>query len=111
MNEARKVKSEMEATASAAERGEGGTLTGYASAGFDIDLYKGPKRLTVIIYSKASAALAMAVHFSSQRRTGTGHIRAALYKFTTKTGITRYPIGKNYKTFFGEAKGNKKNSF
>ena len=110
MIEARKVQAEMSATASSAERGSGGTLTGYAAAGFGIEVVKGKKRMSAIIYSKASSALAMAVHFSSQRRTGTGHIRAALYKFTNKLGVIKYPVGKNYSRFFGESKANRRHN-
>ena len=106
ITEANKVKAEMQATASSAENGAGGNITGYAAAGFEVDIVKGKKRMSAIIYSKAPAAIAMAVHFYTQRRDGVGHIRAALYRFTTKMGVVKYSIGKNYATQFGESASN-----
>lgn len=98
ITEAHKVANEAAATASEAENGAGGTLTGYAAAGFDVVYKTGTKRPKVYIVSKAEEALALAVHFYTQRRDGIGHLRAALYKFTKRNNVTKYPVGKNYKT-------------
>lgn len=80
---AQKVQSEAQATASDAENGGGGTIDGYASAGFSV-VYegRGGKRPRVNIVSNADGETAMAAHFNSQRKNGVGHLRAALYKIT-----------------------------
>ena len=88
ITEAHKVANEAAATASEAENGAGGTLTGYAAAGFDVVYKTGTKRPKVYIVSKAEEALALAVHFYTQRRDGIGHLRAALYKFTKRNNVT-----------------------
>jgi hypothetical protein len=96
--EGHKVASEARSTASSAENGAGGKLDGYAGAGFSVDIVKGRRRQYGIIQSNADPEMAKAVHFYTQRRDGIGHLRAALYKFTNKLGVTKYPIGKNYKS-------------
>lgn len=80
---AQKVAAEAQATASAAENGPGGRLDGYSDAGFRVDYEsRGGKRPRVNVVSNAPADVALAAHFNSQRKTGVGHLRAALYKFT-----------------------------
>lgn len=82
---ARKVASEAQATASEAENGPGGRLDGYADSGFSVEYEsRGGKRPRVNIKSNAPGDVALAVHFNSQRKTGVGHLRAALYKFTQR---------------------------
>lgn len=76
------VRSEAQATADDAQNGEGGTIDGYAQAGFSIELVGRGKRPRVDIRSNASPEVATAAHFNSQRKNGVGHLRAALYKFT-----------------------------
>lgn len=80
---AQDVASEAQATASDAEGGPGGTIDGYAAAGFSVVYQsRGGKRPRVNIVSNADGETAMAAHFNSQRKDGVGHLRAALYKFT-----------------------------
>ena len=79
--EASKVQAEMEATASSAENGPGGTLDGYAAAGFTADVEARGKRSRAVVRSNADPGLALRVHFHTQRRDGVAHLRAALYKF------------------------------
>lgn len=92
------VLAEAEATASDAEKGAGGNIDGYASAGFTKMKYKGGTRAEAIIVSKASEAIALAAHFYTQRRDGVGHLRAALYRFTKGINHKKYAVGKNYRT-------------
>ena len=71
------------ATADAAQKGPGGTLTGYAEAGFAVEWQaRGGKRPRVNVRSLADAKTAMAVHFYTQKRDGVAHLRAALYSET-----------------------------
>ncbi len=79
------VAAEASATASSAEGGEGGRITGYASAGFDVEFQARPgARPRVNVKSNAPGEVAMAAHFNSQRKNGVGHLRAALYRFTSR---------------------------
>jgi hypothetical protein len=82
--EAQTVKSIAESSASAAEEGAGGTITGYADAGFEIRWDMRGRRPRVIIASLADSKTATAVHFHTQKRDGVAHLRAALYKITTR---------------------------
>jgi hypothetical protein len=67
------------ATASSAENGPGGTISGYAEAGFIVSWYPGGKgRPSVHVTSKADIKTALAAHFHTQKRDGVGHLRAAL---------------------------------
>lgn len=82
---AQKVASEAAGTASAAENGAGGRIDGYAAAGFSVQYEsRGNKRPRVNIVSNADPKISMAAHFHTQKRDGVGHLRAALYKFTTR---------------------------
>lgn len=75
------VRSEAQGTADDAQNGPGGTIDGYAQAGFTVELVGRGKRPRVDIRSNASPEVALAAHFNSQRKNGVGHLRAALYKF------------------------------
>lgn len=82
---AQKVASEAASTASAAENGSGGSIDGYAAAGFSVQYEsRGSKRPRINIVSNADPKISMAAHFFTQRRDGVGHLRAALYKFTSR---------------------------
>lgn len=81
---ANKVRSEAQATATSAENGAGGTIDGYASAGFTVEWEQRGARPRVNVRSNAPTETAMAAHFHTQKRDGVGHLRAALYKFTTR---------------------------
>ena len=91
-DQANDVASRARSTASDAENGPGGTITGYASAGFKVELKKGPKRNTYMVVSNADPKVSLAAHFNSQRKNGVGHLRAALYAFAAS---------RNYKTYNG----------
>lgn len=96
MDVANKVKREAESTASDAENGPGGKITGYASAGFTVKYEKRSKRPVIKIISNADGETATAVQFYTQRKNGIGHLRAALYKYTTTKRVKKYPVGKPY---------------
>ena len=82
---ANSVKGEMEATASDAEKGPGGDLDGYASAGFATEWEaRGGRRPRINIKSLADPYLAIRVNLATQARNGIMHLRAALYKFTDR---------------------------
>jgi hypothetical protein len=100
MDLANNVKREAEATASDAENGPGGKITGYASAGFTVKYEKRSKRPVVKIISNADGETATAAHFNSQRKNGIGHLRAALYKYSTTKRVKKYPVGKPYSSQF-----------
>lgn len=79
------VAAEAQQTASDAENGAGGSIDGYAAAGFSV-VYdgRGGKRPQVLVKSNADSKTATAAHFHTQRRDGIAHLRAALYKFTQR---------------------------
>jgi hypothetical protein len=89
MKIAEQVRTEAARTASEAEKGPGGKLTGYASAGFKTEYDKRSKRPVAKIISNADGQMATRVHLSTQRRNGVGHMRAALYSFTTTKKVKR----------------------
>jgi hypothetical protein len=79
------VAAEANSTASDAEQGPSGRISGYASAGFSVEFQVRPgARPRVNVKSNAPGDIALAAHFSSQRRNGVGHLRAALYRFTSR---------------------------
>lgn len=82
--EAQAVKSRAEATASDAEEGAGGTLDGYASAGFTIKWIMRGRRPRIEIHSNADPKTITGVHFHTMKRDGIAHLRAALYSITTR---------------------------
>lgn len=85
MNVAHDVQAEASSTASAAEKGPGGRIDGYAAAGFSVKWeQRGGKRPRVIIQSNADGETALKAHLYTQIVNGVGHLRAALYKFTTR---------------------------
>ncbi len=74
-----------QATAQSAQLGPEGRLTGYAEAGFEVELetrFAGRPRVN--IRSLADIKTALAAHFYTQRRDGVGHLRAALYSITSR---------------------------
>jgi hypothetical protein len=85
IGEGQKVQANAQATASAAEKGPGGRLDGYASAGFKVS-WANPSagRPRVEVTSQADIKTATGVHFFTQKRDGVAHMRAALYKITTR---------------------------
>lgn len=85
MGVAKNVAAEAQSTADGAQEGPEGDITDYASAGFSVEWdSRGGKRPRVNIRSNASPQVALAVHFHTQKRDGVGHLRKALYKFTTR---------------------------
>jgi hypothetical protein len=87
MTFAENVKNHAEATAQEAQQGPGGTISGYAEAGFQIEWDNSRSRLPrVLIKSKADSKTITAVHFYTMKRDGVSHLRNALYKFTVRGG-------------------------
>lgn len=80
----KQVAGEAQATASDAEKGPGGTLDGYAAAGFSVVWENRGRRPRVIIKSNASPQTALRVLFYTQKKSGVAHLRRALYKFTRR---------------------------
>lgn len=78
------VASEAASTAQDAQQGPGGTISGYAEAGFDVIYEHRGSRPRVKVMSLADAETASAAHFYTQKRDGVGHLRRALYKFTRR---------------------------
>ena len=72
------VKAAAEASAQDAQNGPGGRLEGYAEAGFDVIWDSRGKRPRVNIVSLADPAMALRVHFYTQKRDGVSHLRKAL---------------------------------
>lgn len=93
------VKSEAEATASDAEEGPGGRISGYADAGFEVQWEsRGGKRPRVLIVVKADKKTFLAAHFHYLLKTGYGHMAAAIYSVSRSGGKRRAPGLKfNYK--------------
>lgn len=80
------VKGSAESTASDAEKGEGGSLTGYASAGFSAEWEPRSKRPRAIVKSNINDGTQWRVHFATIKRWGVAHLRLALYRHTKKGG-------------------------
>lgn len=81
------VQANAEATASDAEKGDGGRISGYAAAGFTTQyVTESGRRPRVIIKSNADMETFMRTHFSTQKRWGVAHLRQALYKITKRGG-------------------------
>lgn len=86
MGVAEQVATEAQRTASSAENGDGGRISGYASAGFSVEWEsRGGKRPRVNIKSNADKKTFLAAHFHTQKRDGVAHLRAALYKVAPGT--------------------------
>lgn len=85
MHTAAQVAAEAESTAQSAQEGPGGTIYGYAEAGFSTQWeQRGGKRPRVNIVSHADPYMALAAYFHTLKRDGVDHLRAALYKFTSR---------------------------
>lgn len=80
MATANNVKAAAESTAQGAQNGPGGTLAGYAEAGFSVEWHQRGRRPNVRIVSNADPVLAMRVHFYTQIAWGMAHLRLALHK-------------------------------
>lgn len=77
------VANQAQATADSAQEGTGGTISGYAEAGFTVEWEaRGGARPRVNIVSQADEETFLAAHFHTQRRDGVAHLRAALYSIT-----------------------------
>jgi hypothetical protein len=83
VNIGEKVKDEAVSTASSAEEGAGGTIDGYASAGFDVVINRGRnQRPQIRVVSYADTKTYLAAYFHTIKRDGIAHMRAALRKVT-----------------------------
>lgn len=78
INTAQAVQAQAESTADNAQKGPGGTLSGYAEAGFSVTWESRGKRPRVLISSNADPEMALRVHFYTQKRDGISHLRKAL---------------------------------
>jgi hypothetical protein len=84
MSIGKQVAAEAQSTASRAEKGPGGRISGYADAGFSVVWENRGRRPRVLIKSNASPQTALRVLFYTQKAWGTAHLRRALYKFTRR---------------------------
>jgi hypothetical protein len=75
------VANELRSTASEAENGPGGTIDGYADAGFEVIYEARGRRPRVVVKSNAPGDVALAAGFNYYRKKGQLHFLAALYKF------------------------------
>lgn len=82
MEEANKVKTAAQSTAQSAQNGAGGTLYGYAEAGFTVTWEIRGNRPRAVISSNADPEMSLRVHFYTQKRDGISHLRAALNTIT-----------------------------
>lgn len=78
------VAAEARATADDAQKGAGGTIDGYAQAGFSVELEMRSQRPRVNVRSNADPETALRVYWYTQRNWGVAHLRRALYKFTKR---------------------------
>lgn len=83
MGVAQGVAGEAQATAGDAEKGAGGRIDGYAAAGFRTE-WVGSGRPQARVYSNADSKTITAAHFHTQLVNGVAHLRAALYRFTSR---------------------------
>lgn len=81
---AEKVLNEAIATASDAEKGPGGRIDGYASAGFTLKKHTGGTRVEARVESNADSETFLRAFFYTVKRDGVPHLRRALYKFTRR---------------------------
>jgi len=95
--QAEQIANKARATASDAENGSGGSIDGYAAAGFRVESEKNAKRKIYKVVSNADPKVSLAAHFNSQRKNGVGHLRAAAYAFAATSNYKPYPKGKPYK--------------
>jgi len=78
------VQSNAESTASEAEKGPGGTIYSYASAGFSVLFDMGKKIPRVIVKSNADPEQATRAFWYTQKEFGVAHLRQALYSETNR---------------------------
>lgn len=78
MDVGKEIQAAAENTAQDAQNGPGGTLYGYAEAGFEVVWESRGKRPRVLIRSLADSDMALRVHFYTQKRDGIAHMRKAL---------------------------------
>lgn len=102
------VAAEAQRTAGDAENGAGGTIDGYASAGFSVQYEQRSRRPRVLIVSNADPDVALAAHFNSQRKNGIGHLRAALQSVFPMKKFKKWAKGRPYSTQFGQSRSNAK---
>lgn len=76
------VEREAASTAQDAQKGPGGTIFGYAEAGFTTEWQVRGKRPQVVVKSNASSEMATRVHFYTQKVWGVAHMRKALKAIT-----------------------------
>lgn len=76
------VKAEIERTASDAEEGPGGTIDGYAAAGFEVVWETRNKIPRVIVVSNAPIKVWLAAHIHTIQRDGIAHMRKAMEVIT-----------------------------
>ncbi len=82
---ARLVAAEAQSTAQSAQNGPGGTIDGYAEAGFSVVWEgRGGRRPRVNVVSNADINMSLRAMFYTMKRDGVDHLRAALYKFTKR---------------------------
>jgi hypothetical protein len=79
------VAAEAKSTAQSAQNGPGGTIAGYAEAGFSVVWEaRGGKRPRVNVVANADPNMSLRAYFYTMKRDGVDHLRAALYKFTKR---------------------------
>lgn len=81
MGVANDVMSAAQASASDAEGGPGGRISGYADAGFSVK-WTTSGRPQARVVSNADPKTFLAAHFHSLKKNGVAHLRAALYSVT-----------------------------
>jgi hypothetical protein len=80
------VQANAESSASDAEKGPGGTIHSYASAGFSVAFDMGKKIPRFIVKSNADPEQASRAYWYTQKTFGVAHLRQALYKETQRGG-------------------------
>jgi hypothetical protein len=81
------VAAHAQATAGDAENGPGGTIDGYASAGFTVSWNgSGGRRPRVEVSTNAPMETFMRVFFHTLKTKGVDHLRNALYSVTSRGG-------------------------
>ena len=78
------VQANAESTASEAEKGPGGTINSYASAGFGVSFDMGKRIPRVVVKSNADPEQAARAYWYTQKTFGVAHLRQALYSETMR---------------------------
>lgn len=81
-DEGEAVRRYAEATAQAAQGGPQPEIVGYAEAGFTVEWQVRSKRPQVVVKSNDTSGMQWRAHFSTIKRFGVAHMRAALYSIT-----------------------------